>query len=55
MLRTMLLYVKDRELLSWVSALGKTPLVMVAEGANTEGNEKCARMLLATGIDPKAG
>lgn len=55
MLRTMLLFVKDRDALSRPNALGKTPLVMVAEGANTESNERCARMLLATGIDPQAG
>ena len=28
---------------------------MIAEGANTESNERCARMLLATGINPMAG
>ena len=55
MLRTMLYYVKSKEVLSSQNVLGKTPLVMVAEGANTESNERCARMFLATGINPMAG
>ena len=54
MLRVLLEYVKDREVLSYQNSLGKTPLVLVAESNNTEENERMARMLLAAGVDPKA-
>ena len=55
MLRVLLEYVKDREVLSYQNSLGKTPLVLVAESTNTDENERMARMLLAAGVDPKAG
>ena len=44
-----------KKMLDRANHYGKTPLVMVAEGASTEENEKIARMLLKAGADPKAG
>ena len=38
-----------------VNSIGKTPLVMVAEAANTEQNEAVARLLLESGADPNFG
>ena len=35
--------------------MGKTPLVLVAESASTEENEKIARIILQNGTNPIAG
>ena len=47
MLGIMLDYIKDPASLNQANHLGKTPIVHIAESANTEVNEKIARMLLA--------
>ena len=45
-------FVKEKAVLNQINNIGKTPLVMVAEAANTEQNEQVAKLLLEAGADP---
>ena len=53
-LRTFLSFVKDKLVINQVNSQGKTPLVMVAESANTEHNEQIAKMLIEAGASADA-
>ena len=53
-IQTFLGFVKEKHILNQINSQGKTPLVMVAESANTEQNEQIARMLLQAGASPDA-